>query len=102
VAAQPAGFAQAVEVVAMDGFAGYKTAAAALVPDAVTVISAATPSDSATSPTTDCAHYCTAAHSTTPSMHSELRRAVKLVIGGQVSIGTGWCIEGGRQLISCP
>ena len=31
-AAQPAGFAQAVEVVAMDGFAGYKTAAAAVVP----------------------------------------------------------------------
>jgi transposase len=26
---------------------------------------------SATSPTTDCAHYCTAAHSTTPSTRSE-------------------------------
>lgn len=31
-------FAQAVEVIAMDGFAGYKTAAAAVVPDAVTVM----------------------------------------------------------------
>ena len=38
LAAQPAGFAQAVEVIAMDGFAGYKTAAAAVVPDAVTVM----------------------------------------------------------------
>ena len=35
---QPAGFAQAVEVIAMDGFTGYKTAAAAAVPDAVTVM----------------------------------------------------------------
>jgi transposase len=38
LAAQPAAFAQAVEVIAMDGFAGYKTAAAAAVPDAVTVM----------------------------------------------------------------
>jgi transposase len=38
LAAQPASFAQAVEVIAMDGFAGYKTAAAAVVPDAVTVM----------------------------------------------------------------
>jgi transposase len=38
LAAQPAGFAQAVQVVAMDGFAGHKTAAAAVVPDAVTVM----------------------------------------------------------------
>ena len=29
----------------------------------------------ATSPTTDCAHYCTAAHSTAPSTHSELRKS---------------------------
>ena len=36
---------------------------------------AATPSDSETSPTTAGAHYCTAAHSTHSSMHSELRRA---------------------------
>jgi hypothetical protein len=36
---------------------------------------AATPSDSETSPTTEGAHCCTAAHSTTPSTHSELRRA---------------------------
>jgi len=35
---QPASFAQTVEVIAMDGFAGYKTAAAAVVPDAVTVM----------------------------------------------------------------
>jgi transposase len=33
--------------------------------------SAETPSDSATSPTTDCAHSYTAAHSTTPSTRSE-------------------------------
>jgi transposase len=38
LAAQPAAFAQAVEVVAMDGFAGYKTAAAQAVPGAVTVM----------------------------------------------------------------
>ena len=38
---------------------------------------AATPSDSETSPTTAGAHYCTAAHSTHSSMHSELRRASK-------------------------
>jgi transposase len=38
LAAQPAAFAQSVEVIAMDGFAGYKTAAAAVVPDAVTVM----------------------------------------------------------------
>jgi transposase len=38
LAAQPASFAQAVEVIAMDGFAGYKTAATAVVPDAVTVM----------------------------------------------------------------
>ena len=36
--AQPASFAQAVEVIAMDGFAGYKTAAAEVIPDAVTVM----------------------------------------------------------------
>jgi len=36
---------------------------------------AATPSDSETSPTTESAHYCTVAHSTNSSMHSELRRA---------------------------
>ena len=36
---------------------------------------AATPSDSATSPTTESAHYSTAAHSTHSSTHSELRRA---------------------------
>jgi transposase len=36
LAAQPASFAQAVEVIAMDGFAGYKTAATTVVPDAVT------------------------------------------------------------------
>ncbi len=38
LAAQPAGFAQAVQVIAMDGFAGYKTAATTVVPDAVTVM----------------------------------------------------------------
>ena len=38
LAAQPASFAQTVEVIAMDGFAGYKTAAAAVIPDAVTVM----------------------------------------------------------------
>ena len=36
--AQPADFAAGIEVVAMDGFAGYKTAAADVVPDAVTVM----------------------------------------------------------------
>jgi transposase len=36
---------------------------------------AATPSDSETSPITESAHYCTAAHSTHSSTHSELRRA---------------------------
>jgi transposase len=38
LAAQPASFAQAVEVIAMDGFAGYKTAATEVEPDAVTVM----------------------------------------------------------------
>jgi Transposase len=38
---------------------------------------AATPSDSATSPTTESAHSYTAAHSTNSSMHSDLRRASK-------------------------
>ena len=38
LADQPAGFAQALEVIAMDGFAGYKTAPASVVPDAVTVM----------------------------------------------------------------
>jgi hypothetical protein len=38
LAAAPADFAQAVEVIAMDGFAGYKTAATEVVPDAVTVM----------------------------------------------------------------
>jgi transposase len=38
LAAQPANFAQAVEVIAMDGFAGYKTAATEVIPDAVTVM----------------------------------------------------------------
>ena len=38
LAAQPTDFAAGVQVVAMDGFAGYKTAAAAVVPDAVTVM----------------------------------------------------------------
>ena len=36
--AQPADFAAGIEVVAMDGFAGYKTAAADVVPDAVTAM----------------------------------------------------------------
>jgi len=36
--AQPTDFAQTVQVIAMDGFAGYKTAAAAVLPDAVTVM----------------------------------------------------------------
>ena len=38
LAAQPQGFRDQVEVVAMDGFAGYKTAATDMVPDAVTVM----------------------------------------------------------------
>ena len=38
LAAQPADFAQAVEVIAMDGFAGYQAAATEVVPDAVTVM----------------------------------------------------------------
>jgi transposase len=38
LAAQPADFAAGIEVVAMDGFAGYKTAATDVVPDAVTVM----------------------------------------------------------------
>ena len=38
LAAQPAEFARAVEVIAMDGFTGYKTAATEVVPDAVTVM----------------------------------------------------------------
>jgi transposase len=38
LAAQPADFAQAVQVIAMDGFAGYKTAATEVLPDAVTVM----------------------------------------------------------------
>ena len=38
LSAQPAGFTQAVEVIAMDGFAGYKTAATEIIPDAVTVM----------------------------------------------------------------
>ena len=38
LATQPAGFAQTVEVIAMDGFAGYKTAATEAIPDAVTVM----------------------------------------------------------------
>jgi transposase len=38
LAAQPADFAAGVQVVAMDGFAGYKTAATDVVPDAVTVM----------------------------------------------------------------
>ena len=38
LAAQPASFDQAVEVVAMDGFGGYKTAAAEAMPDAITVM----------------------------------------------------------------
>ena len=32
LAAQPADFAQAVQVIAMDGFAGYKTAATEVIP----------------------------------------------------------------------
>lgn len=36
--AQPADFAARVQVVAMDGFAGYKTAASEVIPDAVTVM----------------------------------------------------------------
>jgi transposase len=38
LAARPTDFAQAVEVFAMDGFAGYKTAATKVIPDAVTVM----------------------------------------------------------------
>jgi transposase len=38
LAAQPADFSRAVEVIAMDGFAGYKTAATQVIPDAVTVM----------------------------------------------------------------
>jgi transposase len=38
LAAQPTDFAQAAEVIAMDGFAGYKTAATKVIPDAVTVM----------------------------------------------------------------
>jgi transposase len=38
LAAQPAGFTAGVQVVAMDGFAGYKTAATEVIPDAVTVM----------------------------------------------------------------
>jgi transposase len=38
LAAQPSDFAAGLQVVAMDGFAGYKTAAAEVVPDAVTVM----------------------------------------------------------------
>jgi transposase len=38
LSAQPADFAAGVEVVAMDGFAGYKTAATEVIPDAVTVM----------------------------------------------------------------
>ncbi len=38
LAAQPVDFAQAVQVIAMDGFAGYKTAATEVLPDAVTVM----------------------------------------------------------------
>jgi len=38
LAAQPADFAHAVQVIAMDGFAGYKTAATEVLPDAVTVM----------------------------------------------------------------
>ena len=38
LAAEPASFAQAVEVIAMDGFAGYKTAATEVIPDAVAVM----------------------------------------------------------------
>jgi transposase len=38
LAAQPADVVAAVQVIAMDGFAGYKTAAAQVIPDAVTVM----------------------------------------------------------------
>ncbi|MBY0443026.1 MAG: ISL3 family transposase [Mycobacteriaceae bacterium] len=38
LAAQPADFVAGVQAVAMDGFAGYKTAATAVAPDAVTVM----------------------------------------------------------------
>ena len=38
LAAQPADFAAGVQVVAMDGFAGYKTAATEVIPEAVTVM----------------------------------------------------------------
>jgi transposase len=38
LAAQHSDFAHAVEVIAMDGFAGYKTAATQVIPDAVTVM----------------------------------------------------------------
>jgi transposase len=38
LAAQPADFVAGVQVVAMDGFAGYKTAATDVIPDAVTVM----------------------------------------------------------------
>jgi transposase len=38
LAAQPADFTQAVQVIAMDGFAGYKTATTEVIPDAVTVM----------------------------------------------------------------
>jgi transposase len=38
LAAQPADFVAGVQVVAMDGFAGYKTAVAEVLPDAVTVM----------------------------------------------------------------
>jgi transposase len=38
LAAQPADFVAGLQVVAMDGFAGYKTAATEVVPDAVTVM----------------------------------------------------------------
>jgi transposase len=38
LSAQPSGFAQAVEVIAMDGFAGHKTAATVMEPDAVAVM----------------------------------------------------------------
>lgn len=38
LAAQPADFVAGVQVVAMDGFAGYKTAASEVIPDAVTVM----------------------------------------------------------------
>ncbi|MGA7463865.1 MAG: ISL3 family transposase [Mycobacterium sp.] len=38
LAARPADFSRAVQVIAMDGFAGYKTAATEVIPDAVTVM----------------------------------------------------------------